>query len=332
MGDLALTSQKQIEANRRNAQKSTGPKSTEGKAIVRLNAVKHGILAQDVVIRAGDGQENWEEFEDLVSSLRDYYQPEGPVEEALTGRIATSLWRMHRVQRAEQGAIRRVIDTLVARTLRTREDEFHRNVRAINQIDDSMDLILSGSGLPTNGEQAQRGLRRSSLGLQFLIDELKGLRETVSDEKHVPHLVSRRLARLLGTDPGALVVRIRNLLPDEEESEDEWDEEESDDEWDEDYSVTPLATEQLQQVLQLIDDEIEVLEREKVEEDEREALELDALRARLAVPPAEESELLLRYETTYERQFYKAMNELERLQARRRGDAAPTINIDMSQN
>src|SRR5207245_1575648 len=51
---LMTTSDKQIEANRRNAEKSTGPTSPEGKFAVRLNALKHGLLARETVIAAGD--------------------------------------------------------------------------------------------------------------------------------------------------------------------------------------------------------------------------------------------------------------------------------------
>jgi len=46
-----MTSDKQAEANRRNALKSTGPKTPEGKDAVRLNALKHGLLSQEVLSR-----------------------------------------------------------------------------------------------------------------------------------------------------------------------------------------------------------------------------------------------------------------------------------------
>jgi hypothetical protein len=45
---------KQIEANRLNAQKSTGPRSTEGKAVTSMNALKSGIDAQSHIIRGED--------------------------------------------------------------------------------------------------------------------------------------------------------------------------------------------------------------------------------------------------------------------------------------
>ena len=52
-----MTSQARIAANRCNAAKSTGPRTAEGKAIVAQNAVKHGLLAQEVVIKGEDPQE-----------------------------------------------------------------------------------------------------------------------------------------------------------------------------------------------------------------------------------------------------------------------------------
>ena len=113
-------SERRIQANRKNALRSTGPKTARGKQIVALNAIKHGILAREVVITAGDGEENLEEFHDLVEQLGISYEPVGVVEEILVQNIATSLWRKARVVRAENGEIRTRLDTLkVDRTLRT---------------------------------------------------------------------------------------------------------------------------------------------------------------------------------------------------------------------
>ena len=52
------TSEKKIEANRRNALRSTGPTTDKGKTAASRNAIKHGLLAREVVITAGDGEEN----------------------------------------------------------------------------------------------------------------------------------------------------------------------------------------------------------------------------------------------------------------------------------
>jgi len=62
------TSPAKIEANRRNAQFSSGPKSPEGKKIVAGNARKHGLLENNnIVISAGDGTEDQAEFDNLFS-------------------------------------------------------------------------------------------------------------------------------------------------------------------------------------------------------------------------------------------------------------------------
>ncbi len=63
-------SQRQMEANRRNAISSTGPRTVEGKARSSRNALKHGIFAQEVVIRDGDGAEDPAEFEALLNEFR----------------------------------------------------------------------------------------------------------------------------------------------------------------------------------------------------------------------------------------------------------------------
>ena len=64
-----MTSPKQIEANRRNAKKSSGPRTAGGKSIAKLNASKHGLLAEQVVIPG----EDFEEFE----ALRQNTSPKG---------------------------------------------------------------------------------------------------------------------------------------------------------------------------------------------------------------------------------------------------------------
>ena len=95
--------QAKIEANRRNAQLSTGPKTPEGKAAVRYKVLKHGILAKEVVIAVGDGREEGGRFEELLSGLPDELNPLGILEEMLVEKIAVSFWRLGRVQRQHQG-------------------------------------------------------------------------------------------------------------------------------------------------------------------------------------------------------------------------------------
>jgi len=88
-----MASAKQIAANRRNAQSSTGPKSKTGKDISRRNALKHGLTAETVVI----GGEDPAEFETLRDRLFQEYCPCTAVEVELTQRLAGLFWRLKRV-------------------------------------------------------------------------------------------------------------------------------------------------------------------------------------------------------------------------------------------
>src|ERR1035438_7200623 len=101
------TSERKIQANRKNALRSTGPKTERGKRTVARNAIKHGFLAREVVITTGHGAECVQEFHDLVEQLNEQYEPVGIVEESLVQTIATCWWRKARVIRAENGEIDR---------------------------------------------------------------------------------------------------------------------------------------------------------------------------------------------------------------------------------
>ena len=67
--DGISNSQKKLEANRRNARLSTGPRTDEGKHQSRRNAIKHGILASTLLITGGEGAEDPAEFDNLLSNL-----------------------------------------------------------------------------------------------------------------------------------------------------------------------------------------------------------------------------------------------------------------------
>lgn len=87
-----MSSLKQIEANRRNALKSIGPTTTEGKQRSRCNAVRHGLTAE-TVIAALEDPEDYEAFEAAVISD---YDAELAVERELVLRLASVLWRLRR--------------------------------------------------------------------------------------------------------------------------------------------------------------------------------------------------------------------------------------------
>src|SRR5215203_4891256 len=87
-----MTTFKQIEANRRNARRSTGPITQEGKLRSRRNAVRHGLTAE-TVIGALEDAEDYKAFERAV--IADY-DAQSAVERELVLRLASLLWRLRR--------------------------------------------------------------------------------------------------------------------------------------------------------------------------------------------------------------------------------------------
>lgn len=101
-----MLTEKQLEANRRNAELSTGPVTDEGKAIVSKNRVSHGVLSRDVVLPGMEQFENVEDFKQLKESLEEYWNPEGVMEESLCEDLAIQWWRMRRLYRHESGSLK----------------------------------------------------------------------------------------------------------------------------------------------------------------------------------------------------------------------------------
>lgn len=94
-----MTSFRQIDANRRNARKSTGPITEEGKQQSRCNAVRHG-LTSETVIGALEDAEDYRAFEAAV--IADY-DAQSAVERELVLRLASLLWRLRRTTTMETG-------------------------------------------------------------------------------------------------------------------------------------------------------------------------------------------------------------------------------------
>jgi hypothetical protein len=96
-----MTSLRQIEANRRNAEKSTGPRTEAGKQRSALNAVRHGLTAETVVLPM-EAPEDYQAFEEVVLSG---FDPETAAERELVLRVAALLWRLRRAISIETGLL-----------------------------------------------------------------------------------------------------------------------------------------------------------------------------------------------------------------------------------
>ncbi len=101
------SSERKIKANRENSKHSTGPRTERGKAAIRNNAWRHGLYANDAVIRDGHGQENEEEFQVLLRGFLRSWEPSNAMQEYQVRMLAETEWRLQRAVRAEVGEIRR---------------------------------------------------------------------------------------------------------------------------------------------------------------------------------------------------------------------------------
>ncbi len=99
----------QIEANRRNALKSTGPTTPQGKAAVSMNSLRHGLRARTVVLPG----ENREEFNRLCDDLEREWKPESRTARFYLEQMAVSQWKLTRMEVAEAGIFK---ETLSAKT------------------------------------------------------------------------------------------------------------------------------------------------------------------------------------------------------------------------
>lgn len=97
---------KKIESNRANAQKSTGPRTENGKQRSRLNAMSSGLYAKIRVLP----HESSLAYHLIAQQIFDELQPQGPVEEAIAQQIVADIWRLRRLDAAEHAYLRQVIE------------------------------------------------------------------------------------------------------------------------------------------------------------------------------------------------------------------------------
>jgi hypothetical protein len=98
-GEPTMATEKQTAANRLNAQKSTGPRTPEGRAAVRLNGVTHGLTAETLVLKG----ESESDFKAIFESLEAEHGPTTPTEETLVAHLAMATWRLRRLYNTEAG-------------------------------------------------------------------------------------------------------------------------------------------------------------------------------------------------------------------------------------
>jgi hypothetical protein len=109
---------RKIAANRANAQKSTGPRTAEGKARAARNSVKHGLNSDRVLIP----DETYSEFEEFRQALLDEFQPATPDQATLFEHMVAAAWRLRRIRRLETDMFEALL-THKSKSLENRYDE-----------------------------------------------------------------------------------------------------------------------------------------------------------------------------------------------------------------
>jgi hypothetical protein len=97
-----MTSLRQLETNRQNAQRSTGPRTDEGKQASRRNAVRHGLTAETVI----EILEDPEDYKAFEANIIADYDAHTAVERELVLRLASLLWRVRRATAIETDLMR----------------------------------------------------------------------------------------------------------------------------------------------------------------------------------------------------------------------------------
>jgi len=138
-----------LAANRRNATRSTGPRTAAGKSRARRNALRHGRRAAsdvscETMLALG---ENPEEFENLYQTLLRAYEPADPLWAKLVEDLAKLYWRRGRLERARDGLLRREMEALdvdqerrrleLDRDFLTAEEERRADEEGLCQLKDS---------------------------------------------------------------------------------------------------------------------------------------------------------------------------------------------------
>ena len=298
-------SKRQIDANRKNG-KLGGPKSNAGKLRVSRNAMKHALLAQEIVIDVGDGSENRRDFDKLFNELINHYDPQGPIEKILVEKIAVNHWRYRRFIRAENGEIRKHIDSLRFHSIDDQLREYEKS--KITTLDKQGHLELSTNALELNAV------------LRFIQEVSKDLETLcyISDSK-IDTMIQYFGSELCSVTTFCI---LHNKIHKEKA--------EIFVKNDKDPRTISDTTFTVELILKKLGQENERITVRLQEVEKREQMAFSAQTLSLSIPPKNIMDTFSRYEASILRQFYRAMNELERIQRQRKGDVIPPpINVEI---
>ncbi len=289
---MTMTPRK-LEANRRNALKSTGANTVKGKAASKMNALKHALLAKQVVVSGYKYQESPREFKKLCHEFFVSHAPVGPLEEMLVDQIVTAIWRLRRARTAESGEIALSVDS--GWSSRDKHNP--------------LTMILA---MPRTifSQPLHEQLECSMQGCHYLLFCLQNVREAFERDGELTEMALNDFKTSLLDKPDPRVIRLKELrawlLANPEKLEAE-----------------ALRKRHKEETMKYLDRQIRDLESLKDQRLEQEKVKERSQQAAALLPSADTMDKSLRYTTTLERQLYRAMNHLERLQRRRQGENIP---------
>ena len=306
---------KQLKGNRRNAGRSTGPRTAAGKAASRMNAVKHGILSGMVVVRGLRIQEHEEEYEALRKRCLESLAPVGPVEEMLVERIVMTQWRLRRAVLAETGEIALSVDG------------------GLQRREDRQPLPLGVFGNPLRDPAVQ--MEKTTQGLEYLTAVLKSVRRNVERDGDLTEATCESVRKWFMNQPNAITRELEEfrerMVADSSTAKASASADAgalADMSVDEMAEAEGLSEEELKEtrqraVLMFIEEKLKEYAKLSEQREEREGKDEWARQAADVLPSAKVLDKILRYEDALERQMYRALLQLERLQRRREGENVP---------
>ncbi len=156
-----MSSQQKIDSARTNGAKSHGPKTEAGRKKSSMNAVKHGLYAESVVL----DMESPEEHQEMLDAYIQQFQPDGQVEFDLIEEMVAAKWRQRRLWAIESRLLRLEIVTR-KETL----EELYTGCDEIDQLAFTYKFMATSPALPFLTRHESRLERAYSRALKNLLD------------------------------------------------------------------------------------------------------------------------------------------------------------------
>jgi hypothetical protein len=284
--------------------RATGPRTLAGKEQSKHNALKHGILSKVLLLKS----ESRREFDCLWNGLRADRRPVGTLEEILVEKLAVLTWRYRRLIAAETGEIRK----------NTEFPQSDGNNAGPEKITLTVSYIGQPSGWNTQGlirDITDPAIRKQCLELlSELHENLKTNGFRSDEDQTILHSIYGTGSPSGEAFPNAYAIWSRSANCSEEERQ---------------KNGYPSTDQCVAKVLDAIANETRRLRKQ--EQSESKKAGIDKLRSSIPRDPSMDSDRLLRYEATINREFDRTLNQLERAQRMRLGQPVlPTIKVDLS--